>query len=122
VRRLTMRRLALRSRTVRRLALRSRTVRGLALRRVPLMRRLALVSRLPLVRGLAPSAALGRGLLCPAALLGRLATLRAVHILRTRSTRSTRSTRFHVLLPAWLAPRLPRTPWSLRRRRHICSF
>jgi hypothetical protein len=26
------------------------------------------------------------------------------------------------VLPAWLAPRLPRTPWSLRRRRHMCSF
>ncbi|MBB6570725.1 hypothetical protein HNR71_006362 [Kribbella sandramycini] len=26
------------------------------------------------------------------------------------------------LLSARLAPRLPRTPRSLRRRRHICSF
>lgn len=74
--------------------LRRLTVRGLALLRLALLRRLTPATTL----------ALARGLLTPAAaLLWRLATLSPV-------------------LPAWLAPRLPRTPWSLRRRRHICSF
>ncbi|TDO46614.1 hypothetical protein EV651_12696 [Kribbella sp. VKM Ac-2571] len=71
------------------------TVRGLALRGLALR----------LLRGLTPAAtlALTRGLLSPATLLWRLAAWSPV-------------------LPAWLAPRLPRTPWSLRRRRHMCSF
>ena len=96
--RLTMRRLP-----VRRLALRRLTMRGLAVRRLTL-RRVSLVRRLSLLwRALAPSAALRRGLLSPTALLRRPSVLSPV-------------------LPAWLAPRLPRTPWPLRRRRHICSF
>ena len=96
--RLPMRRLA-----VRRLALRRLTMRGLALRRLT-MRRVSLVRRLSLLRWpLTPSAALRRGLLSPTALLRRPSVLSPV-------------------LPAWLAPRLPRTPWPLRRRRHICSF
>ncbi|RZT13425.1 hypothetical protein EV649_6616 [Kribbella sp. VKM Ac-2569] len=72
------------------------TVRGLTVRGLALLR---------LLRGLSPAAALAlaRGLLSPATLLWRLAALSPV-------------------LPAWLAPRLPRTPWSLRRRRHMCSF
>ena len=63
------------------------------LRRLPLVRGL-----LRLLRALAPTATLAGRLLTPAAL-----------------------TPLSLLLPA-LAPRLPRTPRSLRRRRHICSF
>jgi hypothetical protein len=76
-------------------------LRGLVLPRRLTVRGLAL----RLLRGLSPAAtlALARGLLSPATLLWRLAALSPV-------------------LPAWLAPRLPRTPWSLRRRRHMCSF
>ncbi len=72
------------------------TMRGLTMRGLALLR---------LLRRLAPAAtlALARRLLSPATLLWRLTALPPV-------------------LPAWLAPRLPRTPWSLRRRRHICSF
>lgn len=71
------------------------TMRGLTLRGTALRR---------LLRALAPAATtLARRLLSPAALLWRLASLSP-------------------LLPAWLAPRLPRTPRSLRRRRHIRSF
>jgi hypothetical protein len=78
-------------------------MRGLALRRLT-MRRVPLVRGLSLLRGpLTPSAALRRRLLSPTALLRRPSVLSPV-------------------LPAWLAPRLPRTPWPLRRRRHICSF
>jgi hypothetical protein len=75
-------------------------LRGLILPRRLAVRGLALLG---LLRGLTPATALARRLLPPAALLWRLATLSPV-------------------LPAWLAPRLPRTPRSLRRRRHICSF
>lgn len=80
------------------------TVRRLALRRLTrngpvLLRRL--------LRTLTPTATTLTGrLLSPATLLGRL---------RRLSARSP-------VLPAWLTPRLPRTPRSLRRRRHICSF
>jgi hypothetical protein len=74
-------------------------LRGLALLRRLTVRRLALLWLTP-----ATTLALARGLLTPATtLLRRLAALSPV-------------------LPAWLAPRLPRTPWSLRRRRHMCSF
>ncbi|MEV5962118.1 hypothetical protein AB0L70_10160 [Kribbella sp. NPDC051952] len=89
---------------LRRLSLRGLTLRvtlwlalvGLALLRLAL---------LWLLRSLTPaSTTLARRLLSPAAtLLRRLASLSP-------------------LLPAWLAPRLPRTPGSLRRRRHIRSF
>lgn len=80
-------------------------LRGLALLRRLTVRRLAmLLGLLGLRLTPATALALARGLLTPATtLLGRLAALSPV-------------------LPAWLAPRLPRTPWSLRRRRHICSF
>ncbi|MEU4195819.1 hypothetical protein AB0E69_28215 [Kribbella sp. NPDC026611] len=83
---------------LRRLTLRRLTLRGLTLRWLALR----------LLRALTPTATtLLRRLLSPATawlrLLRRLAALSP-------------------LLPAWLAPRLPRTPWSLRRRRHICSF
>lgn len=91
------------------------TVRRLAVGRLSLWR-VALVRGLALLwRALAPPAALRRGLLPPArlllvALLRRLAAvLAALPVLSP-------------VLPAWLAPRLPRTPWPLRRRRHICSF
>ena len=70
--------------------------RGLTLRRPALLRRL--------LWALAPTATTLAGrLLSPATLLRRLTALSP-------------------LLPAWLAPRLPRTPRSLRRRRHIRSF
>ncbi len=75
-------------------------LRGLALLRRLTVRRLAL---LRLLRRLTPATTLARGLLAPATLLWRLTALSPV-------------------LPAWLAPRLPRTPWPLRRRRHMCSF
>jgi hypothetical protein len=75
-------------------------LRALVLLRRPTVRRLAL---LWLLWRLTPATALARGLLTPTTLLRRLAALSPV-------------------LPAWLAPRLPRTPWSLRRRRHMCSF
>lgn len=101
--RLTLTRLRAPPALLRRLPLRRLTVGRLALRRAPLLRRLSLVRGLALVRGLTPSTALGRRLLAPTTLLWRLPALSPV-------------------LPAWLAPRLPRTPWSLRRRRHICSF
>lgn len=81
-------------------------LRGLALLRRLTVRRLAmLLGLLGLLRRLTPATtlALARGLLSPTTLLRRLAALSPV-------------------LPAWLAPRLPRTPWSLRRRRHMCSF
>ncbi|MGW1339884.1 hypothetical protein ACWCOV_02440 [Kribbella sp. NPDC002412] len=70
------------------------------LRRLPLLRRL-----LWLLRALTPTATTlaGRLLLSPAAPLTGLASLPR-------------------LLPARLAPRLPRTPRSLWRRRHIRSF
>ncbi|MGW6197699.1 hypothetical protein ACWF0M_16265 [Kribbella sp. NPDC055110] len=88
--------------------LRRLTVRRLALLRRLTVRRLAVLLRLlrlGLLRRLSPATtlALPRGLLSPTTLLWRLAALSPV-------------------LPAWLAPRLPRTPWSLRRRRHMCSF
>ncbi len=85
------------------------------LRRLTLLRRLSvrgltLLGRPTLLRGLT---LVGRLLwaLTPAAttLAGRLLSPAA---LRTLSP----------LLPAWLAPRLPRTPRSLRRRCHIRSF
>jgi hypothetical protein len=77
-------------------------LRGLVLSRRLTVRGLAV---LRLLRGLTPAAALAlaRGLLSPTTLLWRLTALSPV-------------------LPAWLAPRLPRTPWSLWRRRHMCSF
>jgi hypothetical protein len=79
------------------------------LRRLPLLGRLTLrgltLRGLGLLRALAPAATTlaGRLLSPAAALLWRLPSLSP-------------------LLPAWLAPRLPRTPRSLRRRRHIRSF
>ena len=79
-----------------RLAVRRLTLRRLTRTRPVLLRRL--------LRTLTPTAAtLTWRLLSPATLLRRL------------SARSP-------VLPAWLAPRLPRTPRSLWRRRHICSF
>ncbi|GAA0613408.1 hypothetical protein GCM10009534_55150 [Kribbella sandramycini] len=67
------------------------------LRRLPLLGLRLL--RLGLLRLTPAATALGRRLLSPAALPS-----------------------LSPLLSARLAPRLPRTPRSLRRRRHICSF
>jgi hypothetical protein len=76
---------------------------GLALLRLTWLA--VLLRLLWLLRGLAPSTTLSRWLLSPTALLRRLVLRR---LLATLSP-----------VPAWLAPRLPRTPWSLRRRRHM---
>ncbi|HET6741780.1 MAG TPA: hypothetical protein VFH76_22710 [Kribbella sp.] len=70
-----------------------------------LLRLLWLAVLLRLLWGLTPSTTLSRWLLSPTALLRRLVLRR---LLATLSP-----------VPAWLAPRLPRTPWSLRRRRHM---
>lgn len=74
-----------------------------ALRRLPLLRRLSMRGLTLLRRLLRP--------LTPTAttLAGRLLSPAALRSLSPR-------------LAAWLAPRLPRTPRSLRRRRHIRSF
>jgi hypothetical protein len=117
------------------------------LRRLPLLRRLAVrrlalrrltVRTLRLLRAWAPSATLARRLLTPTTLLRlttllrRLALLRLTTLLGLTTLWLTalrwlaallwRLAALSPVLPAWLAPRLPRTPWSLRRRRHICSL
>jgi hypothetical protein len=128
---------------VRRLAVSRLTVRGLpvgrlALRRVSLVRRLSpsaalrrrLLSPTTLLRSRLAAAlrrllpALVRGLLPPAALLvTRLRRLLAALLRRTGwPALAGGAVLLSPVLPARLAPRLPRTPWSLRRRRHICSF
>jgi hypothetical protein len=90
---------------VRRLTVRRLTVRGLS------VRRLTLLGRPTLLRGLTLIGRLLWALTPPATTLaGRLLSPAALHALSP-------------LLPAWPAPRLlPRTPRSLRRRRHIRSF
>jgi hypothetical protein len=90
--------------------LRRLSVRGLSVRRLTLLGRPTLLGRLTLVRRLTLVGRLLRGLTPPATTLaGRLLSPAALPSLSP-------------LLPAWLAPRLPRTPRSLRRRRHIRSF
>jgi hypothetical protein len=98
------------------------TVRRLAVGRLSLWR-VALVRGLALLwRALAPSAALRRGLLPPARLLLAAVWRLLVALLRRLAAVLAALPVLSPVLPAWLAPRLPRTPWPLRRRRHICSF
>ncbi|MFG1910377.1 hypothetical protein [Kribbella sp. NPDC048928] len=86
--------------------LRRLPVLGLALLRLAvLLRLLRLLWLLRMLWGLSPSTTLSRWLLSPTALLRRLVLRRLLAALSP--------------VPAWLAPRLPRTPWSLRRRRHM---
>jgi hypothetical protein len=88
-----------------RLALLGGLLSPATLLRPVLLGRLWLAVLLRLLWGLTPSTTLSRWLLSPTALLRRLVLRR---LLATLSP-----------VPAWLAPRLPRTPWSLRRRRHM---
>ncbi|TCO21325.1 hypothetical protein EV652_111236 [Kribbella steppae] len=73
---------------------------------------------------LAPTAALLRRLALLGRLLGLLGALTptATTTLAGRLLTPTALASLSPLLPARLAPRLPRTPRSLRRRRHIRSF
>lgn len=106
-----------------------------ATRLLPLLRRLTgalapTAARLPILRrltalpGLLAPATLLRRLSCPRLRLGRRLTPAASTLTRLLSPASlTRLTpRLPALLPARLAPRLPRTPRSLWRRRHMRSL
>ena len=114
-----------------------------ALHRLTLARLPLRLTRSALLRGAWLTLLRARRLLSPAALVRRLPlvrrlTLRRPALLRrllwtlppTAATLARRRLLTPaalpspppLLLPAWLAPRLPRTPRSLRRRRHIRSF
>ncbi|TCO44421.1 hypothetical protein EV646_110135 [Kribbella antiqua] len=109
-----------------RLSLAGLSLAGLALTRLTLAGAsgLAVLRRLAGLRAswlLAPSAALLRGLPLLWGLLGTLTPTATT--LGGRLLPPAAMAPLSPLLPARLAPRLlPRTPRSLRRRRHICSF